>query len=128
MAGYHRSQTIYCLRNVFRNAARIALSSKQAASTDTKAVGAAGQCQLEDVLETVKAAQNEYQNRVEGSKIRKHLSTLSSRIMHYSRIVDVLAQYHPEYASLAWGTMKLLFVVSFPWWQLRGLNQWADVE
>lgn len=27
-------------------------------------------------------------------------------------IFDVFAQHHPEYVSLAWGTMKFLFIVS----------------
>lgn len=27
-------------------------------------------------------------------------------------IFDVYAQHHPEYVSLAWGTMKFLFIVS----------------
>lgn len=28
--------------------------------------------------------------------------------------MDVLVQHHPEYVALAWGAMKLLFVVSLP--------------
>lgn len=26
----------------------------------------------------------------------------------------MLSQHHPEYVSLAWGTMKFLFIVSIP--------------
>jgi hypothetical protein len=37
---------------------------------------------------------------------------LSEKIVHYGNVFDVLAQQHPEYVSLAWGTFKLLFIVS----------------
>jgi len=40
------------------------------------------------------------------------LMGLSEKILNYSNIFDVLVQNHPEYVSLAWGTFKLLFVVS----------------
>lgn len=45
-------------------------------------------------------------------KLKKWLARVSSRLMHYSNIFDVLAQHHPEYVALAWGAMKFLFVVS----------------
>ena len=32
--------------------------------------------------------------------------------MYYGQIMDMLAQHHPEYVSLGWGTFKFLFVVS----------------
>lgn len=67
---------------------------------------------IEDVLETVTDAQSEYIQRTEGSKARKWLGGLSTRIMYYGKIIDVMSQHHPEYVSLAWGTMKFLFVVS----------------
>lgn len=31
--------------------------------------------------------------------------------MYYGRVFDTLAQHHPEYVALAWGTIKLVFVV-----------------
>lgn len=67
---------------------------------------------IEDVLETVTEAQLKYAQRTEGSKVRKWLGGLSTRITYYGQIIDVLSQHHPEYVSLAWGTMKFLFVVS----------------
>ncbi|KAH8754146.1 hypothetical protein F5883DRAFT_431732 [Diaporthe sp. PMI_573] len=29
--------------------------------------------------------------------------------MHYGSVLDVLVQHHPEYTSLIWGAMKILF-------------------
>lgn len=71
--------------------------------------GAHGIC---DVLGIVAEAQAKYQGRVEESKVRRWLGVLSSRVMYYGQIMDVMSQHHPEYVSLAWGTMKFLFVVS----------------
>lgn len=67
---------------------------------------------IEDVLETVAEAQSKYAQKAEGFKARKWLGGLSTRIMYYGQIVDVMSQHHPEYVSLAWGTLKFLFVVS----------------
>ncbi|KAL0259214.1 hypothetical protein SLS55_006719 [Diplodia seriata] len=65
---------------------------------------------IEDVLETVTEAQSKYAQKTEGSRVRKWLGGLSTRIMYYGQIIDVMAQHHPEYVSLAWGTLKFLFV------------------
>jgi hypothetical protein len=46
------------------------------------------------------------------AKARLWLAGLSEKIVHYGNIFDVMAQHHPEYVSLAWGTFKLLFIVS----------------
>lgn len=47
------------------------------------------------------------------AKTRIWLIGLSETLVHYGNIFDVMVQHHPEYVSLAWGTFKLLFVVSF---------------
>lgn len=36
---------------------------------------------------------------------------ISKRVSYYGKVMDVLVQQHPEYVSLAWGTMKLVFGV-----------------
>jgi hypothetical protein len=64
-----------------------------------------------DVQEEVTKAQEKYNLRSQG-KVRKWLARFSSGVLYYGRILDVLVQHHPEYVSLAWGTTKLLFVVS----------------
>ena len=67
---------------------------------------------IADVEEEIVKAQAKYNQRSQGSKVRKWLAGFSSGVLYYSRILDVLVQHHPEYVSLAWGTTKLLFVVS----------------
>jgi hypothetical protein len=67
---------------------------------------------LKDVLDCVIDAQAEYENRKQKSRLRESLSKLAERVHHYGNIMDVLVQQHPEYVALAWGAMKLLFVVS----------------
>jgi hypothetical protein len=67
---------------------------------------------LKDVLDCVKGAQAEYETRKGRSKVRECLSNLAERVHHYGNIMDVLVQHHPEYVSLVWGAMKVLFVVS----------------
>jgi hypothetical protein len=69
---------------------------------------------LKGVLDCIQDAQAEYENRRERSKLRECLSSLAERVHHYGNIMDVLVQHHPEYVALAWGAMKLLFVVSLP--------------
>ncbi|KAJ4983226.1 nacht domain protein [Stagonosporopsis vannaccii] len=64
--------------------------------------------ELETILNGIKV---QYERRHDNNKIGRWLSRLSSRICHYGRIFDVLVQHHPEYVSLAWGAMKLLFVL-----------------
>lgn len=65
-----------------------------------------------DVEQAVITAKLRYEKKSPKSRARRWLATCSSRLMHYSVIMDTLAQHHPEYVSLAWGAMKFLFVVS----------------
>ena len=48
------------------------------------------------------------------AKARLWLTEISETLVYYGNIFDVMVQHHPEYVSLAWGTFKLLFVVSIP--------------
>lgn len=66
---------------------------------------------LRDVESVVSCAKKEYQTK-RNSKPYKWLGRVSTRLVYYGNIFDVLAQHHPEYVALAWGAMKLLFVVS----------------
>ena len=66
---------------------------------------------LQDVLDAVIAAKKHYQNRRTGSKTRECLAAFSARVCYYGNIMDVMVQHHPEYVSLVWGAMKLLFGV-----------------
>ncbi|KAL2693600.1 hypothetical protein Neosp_000160 [[Neocosmospora] mangrovei] len=51
-----------------------------------------------------------YEAKAGASKTREWLQRFSETICHYSQVLDVFVQHHPEYVSLVWGTMKLLFV------------------
>lgn len=39
------------------------------------------------------------------------LEKISSRIVYYGAVLDMLAQHHPEYVSLAWGATKFVLMV-----------------
>ncbi|THY17604.1 hypothetical protein D6D01_07455 [Aureobasidium pullulans] len=38
------------------------------------------------------------------------LNSISSRIVYYGTVLDVLSQHHPEYVSLAWGAVKFVLM------------------
>jgi hypothetical protein len=67
---------------------------------------------IADVQDEIRKAREKYNLRSQGSRVRKWLSRFSAGVLYYGQIMDVLVQHHPEYVSLAWGTTKLLFVVS----------------
>jgi hypothetical protein len=99
--------------NTAEQAYKDALSTFQIGSRDHKKFGKIDQIQsiteLEGILTSTK---NKYEKRNENKKIKQWLERLSARICFYGRIFDVLVQHHPEYVSLAWGLMKVMFVVS----------------
>jgi hypothetical protein len=66
------------------------------------------------VQEAVLAAKNVYETKSHASKARLWLTRLSSRIIFYSSVMDIMAQYNPEYVGLAWGTMKFFLIVCTP--------------
>lgn len=65
---------------------------------------------LQDVESLVIRAKKDYESS-RNQRLNKWLGRVSSRLMYYGNIFDVLAQHHPEYVALAWGAMKFLFVV-----------------
>ena len=67
---------------------------------------------IEDVQKEVSKALAKYQARKDSQKATKWLRKASEMICHYDSILEVFVQHHPEYVALAWGTIKLLFVVS----------------
>ena len=66
---------------------------------------------LEDVLTVVAIAKARFDLSHKNSRAKKWIGKVSMRIQYYGNIMDVLVQHHPEYVSLAWGAMKLFFVV-----------------
>jgi hypothetical protein len=69
---------------------------------------------LEDVYELVNNAMSIYHSSQTHSKAKGWLRKFSSKVKIYGDILDVFVQHHPEYVSLIWGAMKLLFTVSAP--------------
>ncbi|KAF2833902.1 hypothetical protein CC86DRAFT_312074 [Ophiobolus disseminans] len=66
---------------------------------------------IEDVRTTVQKVKVQYDNASKDhTGARVWLEKLSSRIMHYGKVFDTLAQHHPEYVALAWGAMKLVLM------------------
>lgn len=63
---------------------------------------------LEDLLGAVENARQHYGKQQSESKMRRCMEQVTERIHYYGNIMDVFVQHHPEYVSLAWGTMKLL--------------------
>lgn len=84
-----------------------------------------------EVQATVLVAKAKYDSRTQ-SKARKHLHKFSAGFMYYGRVMDMLVQQQPEYVSLAWGTMKLLFILVMNHEELtselaKALSKIADV-
>lgn len=68
---------------------------------------------IQDVFDSVQKAKTRYDGASDGhSSTRQWLEKLSSRVAHYQPVMDALAQHHPEYVALAWGTVKLILAVS----------------
>lgn len=82
------------------------LASKKRARLDTLEP-----TRLQDLICEVSKARIYYDSKNQHSAVRKGLIAFSKRVQHYGKVLDVIAQHHPEYVSLAWGTMKLIFGV-----------------
>lgn len=100
-------------QTAFRNGLRI---FKESLTKDPKKKDIADRllanCTLDDVIKTITDAKDKYESSHGKSKTREVLTALSLRIVHYGKVMDVLVQQHPEYVSLVWGAMKLIFGVS----------------
>lgn len=57
-------------------------------------------------------ARSKYNSSQTHSAAKAWLRNFSCKIKIYGDILDVFVQHHPEYVSLVWGAMKLLFTVS----------------
>ncbi|KAK1635255.1 hypothetical protein BDP81DRAFT_47531 [Colletotrichum phormii] len=68
-----------------------------------------GSQSMEDIQSLVTATLEKYEATKASGEIRGWLERTSEIICHYGTILDVFVQHHPEYVSLAWGAMKLIF-------------------
>lgn len=67
---------------------------------------------INDVRATVEKARQKYDDTSrKHTGARKWLQKLSGHIMYCGRVLDALAQHHPEYVALAWGTVKFVLMV-----------------
>lgn len=69
---------------------------------------------LQDVIDDVTKAKAHYDRKKGDSKLYKRIISFSKRVAYYGKVLDVMVQHHPEYVSLAWGSLKLIFGVSTP--------------
>ncbi|KAK3370366.1 hypothetical protein B0H63DRAFT_486871 [Podospora didyma] len=63
---------------------------------------------MHDFTTTLSSARSQYESK-KNSKAYVWLEKLSSRVVYYGGVLDVLVQHNPEYVSLVWGTFKFLF-------------------
>ncbi|KAK1508859.1 hypothetical protein CABS01_08089 [Colletotrichum abscissum] len=68
-----------------------------------------GSHSMEELQGLVTATLEKYEAMKASSTMRRWLERTSEIICHYGTILDVFVQHHPEYVSLAWGAMKLIF-------------------
>ena len=71
-------------------------------------------------IQVVEDTRRKYESE-EWNGLPKWLEKLSTRIWYYGQVLDTLAQHHPEYVALAWGSLKFVLIVSFI--SLEGLSR-----
>jgi hypothetical protein len=94
------------------SAANIFIKAKFKDSQDATAILSGPAGSIEDIQRLVEEAQARYVESSKDRKVVKWLRRVSARITYYGQVLDVLAQQHPEYLAIAWGTMKFIFMVS----------------
>lgn len=77
---------------------------------DRKAEIATSRANIQDIQALVRESLAKYSDERRFPRARKWLQRALSKIHHYSNIVDVFVQHHPEYVALVWGAMKILLV------------------
>ncbi|KAI0430409.1 hypothetical protein F5Y09DRAFT_307743 [Xylaria sp. FL1042] len=66
---------------------------------------------LDDLLETTRYVEDKYDRSSRNRPgLISWLRGLSTRVMYYGRVLDTLAQHHPEYVSLVWGVVKFVLM------------------
>ncbi|KAK4204695.1 hypothetical protein QBC40DRAFT_261326 [Triangularia verruculosa] len=52
-------------------------------------------------------------------KIKDGLQQFCRTTLHYGQVMDTLAQHHPEWVSLAWGTVKLFLMIPIEYQKIQ---------
>jgi len=70
------------------------------------------QTTLGDLMETTKEAESRYNQAAPAKQksVKSWIRGLSSRILYYGQVLDVLSQHHPEYVALVWGVVKFVLM------------------
>jgi hypothetical protein len=97
------------IRNAYDEAK--AIFSSELTKDECKRIWLREKACMADIISVLADLKQKYDNKPE-SKARKWLVIFSGKVIYYSTVLDVLVQQYPEYVSLAWGTMKFLFIVS----------------
>ena len=95
----------------FQEGVKIFEESLAKASAEQRRVEQQQASSLQDVLDAALAAKTHYQSKSSSIRLRECIAAFSARICRYGNVMDVLGQHHPEYVSLVWGAMKMLFGV-----------------
>jgi len=97
------------VRNAYDEAK--AIFSSELTKDECKRIWLREEACMADIIGVLADLKQKYENKPE-SKARKWLVIFSEKVIYYGTVLDVLVQQYPEYVSLAWGTMKFLFIVS----------------
>jgi hypothetical protein len=67
---------------------------------------------MDNIQALVETAKTRYEGTQANRKVLKWLTRFSTHVSYYGQVLDVMAQHHPEYVALAWGTLKFILIVS----------------
>jgi hypothetical protein len=81
-------------------------------TSDQTTTWANSHADAESILEVVQEAKQKYHDVSKAhSGTTAWLEKFSGRVMYYGKVFDALAQHHPEYVALAWGSVKFVLIV-----------------
>jgi hypothetical protein len=79
-----------------------------------------GHSSMQDVRLAVDQAKQLYDNKsAQTKKARKWVDSFARTLTYYGGVLDVLVQYDPAHAGLAWGALKFVFTVRNFCWSSR---------
>ncbi|KAG7050142.1 nacht domain protein [Colletotrichum scovillei] len=111
------------LRNKFEQL-RLAVNEYNIAATHEKReIVIKNGCELQDVLAQANAMQEDRSSSKDAkslnSNIQAGLQQFCKSTLYYAAVMDTMAQHHPEWVSLAWGTMKMLLMIPIEYQKVK---------
>lgn len=111
------------LRNKFEQLQLAVNEYNIAATHEKREVVIKNGCELQDVLAQANALQEVRSSNKDAkslnSNVQAGLQQFCKTTLHYAAVMDTLAQHHPEWVSLAWGTMKLLLMIPIEYQKVK---------